>query len=115
VRTGTRAEAADRAFIQATIETRDTLARLGCPVGTLCAELHKANGPLAQRAAKLFDDSLRGADTQFRLPGKGAEARDLAVQLIAALQGGSLLAHAFHSPRLVTRESTRLKEWVRSL
>lgn len=103
------------AFIQTTIETRDSLARNGCRVGSLCAELHKEGGPLAERATQLFDDFLKWIEAQFRLLGKGAESRDLAFHLVSALQGASLLASSFHSTRQLTRESNRLKEWVRSL
>src|SRR6202162_2787942 len=36
------------ACIENTFENRDLLARGGCPVGTLCSELHKEDGPLAK-------------------------------------------------------------------
>jgi AcrR family transcriptional regulator len=103
------------AFVQRTIEGRDSLARSGCPVGSLCAELHKEGGPLAEQATKLFADFLKWIEAQFRLLGKGAESRDLAFHLVSALQGAILLAHSFHNPRQLTRESNRLKEWIRSL
>jgi AcrR family transcriptional regulator len=103
------------AFIQASIDSRDSVARSGCPVGSLCSELHKESRPLAERASKLFDDFLQWIERQFRLLGKGAESRELAFHLVCALQGASLLANTFHDTRRLTRESNRLKEWVRSL
>jgi TetR/AcrR family transcriptional repressor of nem operon len=103
------------AFVQATIDNRETLARRGCSFGTLCAELHKEPGPLAERAATLFDGILKWLEAQFRLLGKGAESRDLAFHLVSALQGASLLTNTFHDTRKITRECNRLKEWVRSL
>jgi len=104
------------AFIQMTIDNRDVLARSGCPVGTLCAELHKAGGPLADHAATLFDNILKWLEQQFRRIGKsGAESRDLAAHVLSALEGGSLLTHTFHDPRFAVREANRLKEWIRDL
>jgi TetR/AcrR family transcriptional regulator, transcriptional repressor for nem operon len=103
------------AFIQATIDRRETVARYGCSFGTLCAELHKEPGPLAERAVTLFDGFLKWLEAQFRLLGKGAESRDLAFHLVSALQGASLLANTFHNTRQIARECNRLKEWVRSL
>ncbi|HKP58593.1 MAG TPA: TetR/AcrR family transcriptional regulator [Polyangiales bacterium] len=103
------------AFIQMTIDSRESLARSGCPIGTLCAELHKEGGPLAEHAAKLFAEMLTWLEAQFRAAGLGSESRDHAVHLLAALQGASLLTHTFHSARYVTREASRLKAWVRSL
>jgi AcrR family transcriptional regulator len=103
------------AFVQATIDARESVARSGCQVGSLCAELHKAPGPLAEHAAKLFEDFLEWLAAQFRLLGKGAESRDLAFHLVSAVQGASLLANTFHSTRQITRECNRLIEWVRAL
>jgi TetR/AcrR family transcriptional regulator, transcriptional repressor for nem operon len=103
------------AFIQATIDSRDSVARSGCPVGSLCSELHKEPGPLAERATGLFDAFLKWLEEQFRLMGKGAESRELAFHVVSAVQGASLLGNTFHSSRQVLRECDRLKDWVRSL
>jgi AcrR family transcriptional regulator len=103
------------AFIQATIDSREDVARSGCQVGSLCAELHKEPGTLADRAASLFEGSLEWLEAQFRLLGKGAESRELAFHVVASVQGASLLANTFHDTRQLTRECNRLKEWVRAI
>jgi AcrR family transcriptional regulator len=103
------------AFVQMTIGNRTRLAKSGCPIGTLCAELHKEPGPLAERAATLFATLLAWLEAQFRAMGKGDESADLALDLLSALQGATLLTHTFHDPRYVTRESTRLVAWLRQL
>jgi AcrR family transcriptional regulator len=103
------------AFIQESIDTRESIARSGCPVGSLCSELHKEPGPLAKQAASLFADFLKWLEVQFRLLGQGAESREHAFQLVCSLQGASLLANTFHDTRQLTRECNRLKEWVKSL
>ena len=103
------------AFVQAAIDGRETVARRGCSIGTLCVELHKEPGPLAERASALFDGFLKWLETQFRSLGKGAESRELAFHIVSALQGASLLANTFHDTHQMTRECTRLKEWIRSL
>jgi TetR/AcrR family transcriptional regulator, transcriptional repressor for nem operon len=103
------------AFIGLTVDSRESLARSGCPIGTLCAELHKHDGPLARRAGGLFEMLLDWLSVQFRALGKGKESRDLAAHLLSSLQGASLLAHTFHEPSYVPRETKILKTWVRSL
>lgn len=103
------------AFIQMTIDNRSSLARSGCPIGTLCAELHKAGGPLADHATTLFAGLLTWLEAQFREMGKGDESASLALHLLSALQGASLLTHTFHDPAYVTKEAARLIEWVRAL
>jgi AcrR family transcriptional regulator len=103
------------AFIQMTFENRDSLARSGCQMGTLCTELHKEGGPLAEHAANLLGDILAWMKDQFRELGRGDESSGLALQLLSALQGASLLTHTFHDPTLIEAESTRLKRWIRAL
>jgi hypothetical protein len=97
------------------IDNRDLVARSGCPVGTLCMELHKEGGPLAQDATKLFAELLEWLEAQFRVINGKKGSRDLAVHLLSALEGASLLAHTFHSTDYLVRESNRLKRWVRAM
>lgn len=49
------------ACIQITMANCESLSRSGCPVGTLCAELHKADGPLARRRPWSFASCCRGS------------------------------------------------------
>jgi AcrR family transcriptional regulator len=102
-------------FVQLKIERREKLARAGCPVGTLCSELHKQGGHVAMRATVLFAEALAWLEAQFKALGKGAESRGLAVHLLSATQGVSVLAHTFHDPGLVDMEAARLKQWIRKL
>ena len=103
------------ALIEEVESQREMLACSGCPIGSLCQELHKDGGPLADKAATLLAAILSWLEQQFRLLGKGAESADLALQLLSALQGASLLTHTFHQPDLIVRETTRLKAWIEAL
>jgi AcrR family transcriptional regulator len=102
-------------FVQIKIANRRELARLGCPVGTLCSELQKHRGPVARRSRVLFAEALAWIEKQFKTMGKGREARSLAIHLLSATQGISLLAHTFHDPSLITMEAGRLKGWIRGV
>ena len=103
------------ALIEEVESQRDVLACSGCPIGSLCQELHKDGGPLADKSASLLAAILTWLEQQFRLLGKGAESADLALQLLSALQGASLITHTFHQPDLIVRETTRLKAWMEAL
>jgi hypothetical protein len=94
---------------------REALASSGCPIGSLCQELHKDGGVLAEKAASLMAALLSWTEQQFRLLGKGTESADLALHLVTVLQGVSLLTHTFGQPELILRETSRLKKWVDSL
>jgi TetR/AcrR family transcriptional regulator, transcriptional repressor for nem operon len=102
-------------FVQIKIKNREGLARSGCPVGTLCSELQKHGGAVAKRSRVLFAEALAWMEAQFKALGKGADSRGLAVHLLSATQGVSVLAHTFHDPSMIEMEAARLMEWIRSL
>src|SRR5216684_8383839 len=103
------------ACVQDVFENKDFLAKRGCAVGTLCSELHKAGGAVATRATEIFAQHLAWIESQFRALGRGKDSNGLAVHLLSAMQGVSILAHAFHDSGLVATETRRLKNWIRSL
>lgn len=102
-------------FVQIKINNREGLARSGCPVGTLCSELHKHGGAVAKKSTALFAEALAWMEAQFKALGKGADSRGLAVHLLSATQGVSVLAHTFHDPGMIEMEAARLKGWIRAL
>jgi AcrR family transcriptional regulator len=102
-------------FVQIKIKNRESLARGGCPVGTLCSELQKNGGAAAKKSRALFAEALSWMEKQFEALGKGADSRGLSVHLLSATQGVSVLAHTFHDPAMITTEAERLKEWIRLL
>jgi TetR/AcrR family transcriptional regulator, transcriptional repressor for nem operon len=93
---------------------KDQLASFGCPVGSLCQELNKAYTPLAVRADDIIKAQIRWTTEQFKLLGK-KDAADLAVQLIASLQGTSLLANAMQNPDVAGRQLTRIANWINEM
>jgi len=100
------------AFIQMIVDSREALTQSGCPIGSLCQELHKEGGPLADKAAGMFTAVLAWLEEQFRLSGKGKDASDHALHVVSVLQGATLLSHTFKSPDPILRESARLKKWI---
>jgi TetR/AcrR family transcriptional repressor of nem operon len=95
-------------------EVAEQVARHGCPHGTICQELAKRDDLLGHRAAKLMALAVDWAEEQFRLMGK-RDARDLAVGLVAAIQGAALLTSSFHEPEIMTRQARRLARWIDEL
>jgi TetR/AcrR family transcriptional regulator, transcriptional repressor for nem operon len=103
-----------KALVRAFIEQRDMAAERGCPHGSLCQELDKRDDELQHAARRLIDVPLRWAQSQFSLMGR-RDAADLAVALISAYQGVSLLANTLRDPGLMLREGRRLERWIDSL
>jgi AcrR family transcriptional regulator len=103
-----------KAFVRMIASKGELSARYGCPQGTLCSELDKRADPLARDAATLMQLPIEWAERQFKEMGR-RDARDLAVALIAAYQGISLLTNTLREPELMSREARRLERWIDSL
>jgi AcrR family transcriptional regulator len=103
------------ALIDLMLADRSAIARSGCPIGSLCSELHKAGGPLAEQSRQLFDQVLTWLEAQFRELGHGRDSRGLAVHALSAIQGATLLTHTFGDPSYLLTEGRRLKEWIAAL
>ncbi|MBD0421949.1 TetR family transcriptional regulator [Streptomyces sp. TRM S81-3] len=104
-----------KALIAAWVDQRDVAARYGCPTGTLAVELDKrADGTLDAEAGAVIRRLLDWAGRQFRELGL-CDPDDLALTLVSAYQGMSLLANALRDPDIMTREGARLLRWLDSL
>jgi len=106
-----------KGLIGALVEQRELAARYGCPFGTLACELDKRPDGLDRTAADVLGILADWAEQQFRSMGlrDQADARDLAIALVASYQGISLLTNTFRDPELMVREGRRLERWIDSL
>lgn len=103
-----------RLFVRRGLPHKDLLVRFGCPYATLCAELAKGDAQPAGSAATLFKLYLEWLGRQFRELGR-ADAADLALETLSAIQGAFVITHATHAPQLLERQTARLERWVESL
>lgn len=97
-----------KGLVDAWAGQRDTTARYGCPTGTLAAELDKRHdGGLDLAAGNVIRRLLIWVEEQYRQLG-AAEPEDLALALVGAYQGMSLLTNALRDPDIMTRGARRL-------
>lgn len=104
-----------KALVQMTVNNRAGLAQAGCPVGSLCAELGKEQTALAEMAARPLRELLSWVEAQFAALGREKDKAALALHLLSALQGVSLLANCFRDPDLVNKEAEQLNTWIDEL
>jgi AcrR family transcriptional regulator len=103
-----------KALVRNWADMREMVARHGCPMGTLCAELDKTEGGRDRDAAAVMALIIDWAEDQFRQLGQ-RDSRDLAVSLFAGIQGAALLANTFRDPALLTRQTRHLERWIDTL
>jgi AcrR family transcriptional regulator len=103
------------AFVESVHKNREQLARGGCPLGGLCAELHKEGGALAKKSAALFTEPMRWLEEQFRAFGHEKDSREFAVHLFSAFQGMAAVALGANDREVVVMGAKRLKDWIGTL
>ncbi|GIN00020.1 TetR family transcriptional regulator [Planomonospora venezuelensis] len=102
-------------LVEAWVGQRDLAARYGCPTGTLAVELDKRpEGGLDVEAGKVIRLLLDWVERQFRELGL-PDPDELALTLVGAYQGMSLLANALRDPGVMLRQGARLTGWLDSL
>ncbi|MEU5520601.1 TetR/AcrR family transcriptional regulator [Streptomyces sp. NPDC047860] len=104
-----------KALVGGWVGQRDLAAHYGCPFGTLAGELDRRDDGHDRTAAPVMELLLDWVEEQFRAMGHRDEARDLAVSLVSAYQGMSLLTNTLHDPDLMSRQGRRLEQWIDSL
>ena len=92
----------------------EIIVHYGCPLGTLCSELDKRPEDSSLAVSELMRLPVQWAEAQFRLLGR-ADARDLALDLIAGYEGSALLASTMRDPSILTRAAARLSGWIDGL
>jgi AcrR family transcriptional regulator len=103
------------AMLKHHLEQSDTLCRFGCMIGSLCQELGKQGGAIAQAASTLLNDILKWLETQFAQMGKGDRSRQLAEFFLSNVQGMTLLSVTFNSPEYLQRQSVNLEDWLQAV
>jgi len=103
-----------KAFVREFAAQSEMVAEYGCPFGSLCSELDKRVAASDLAVGQLMRLLIDWAETQFRALGM-RDAHDLAVDLVAAYEGGALLASTLRDPSLLSTSARRLDRWLDSL
>lgn len=102
------------ALLDFVLSWQAVLADSGCPVGSLCQELGKQDGPLAAEARSIIQIQLDWVRRQFSAMGR-TDADALAMKVITHLQGISLMANALGDPAVVADQVAELRQWLESV
>ncbi len=104
-----------RRLIRSPLESTEAIVGFGCPHGSLCQELEKlgTESLLVVAATRLMTTYIDWAQQQFGMIGYGdRESREIAEQLVAAIQGTMLLAHTLRSAEVLKKQLLRVKFWL---
>ncbi|HUU73971.1 MAG TPA: TetR/AcrR family transcriptional regulator [Burkholderiales bacterium] len=101
------------AFLDSVIESRISIARHGCPVGSLSQEMNKRGGASRSKVNQGLILRAQWVSDQFREMGR-TDAQELGVWLTGSVQGVILMANALDDPEVIERQISQLKAWVQA-
>jgi len=90
---------------------RDDVIQSGCPFGTLSSELAKDEPALQEKSRQAFILIRDWIKQQFDILGV-AKSNDLAMDLLAKLQGVTVMACAFKDVDFIKRSHQEIKDWI---
>lgn len=103
-------------FVSHGASLADEAARFGDSLGSLCQELGKQGGSISEASASLMQKVLSWCERQFIAIGKSEEeAKKLALNLVASLQGISLISLTFNDPKYIDQHGQFLTHWLEAL
>ena len=92
----------------------DNIVLNGCPIGTLCSELAKDEADLKEVSRAVFLLMREWLTEQFTAL-NCANADDKAMDMMARIQGITVLASAFGDRDFIHRSLTELQAWINNL
>lgn len=95
-------------FIKQDISNNEYIAKFGDILGSLCQELGKQQNSNIATTTALMQEIINWCEKQFTALGKGERSKDLAVNLIACLQGINLLTLTLKNPEIIAEQTNFL-------
>ncbi len=99
-------------FIDILTNNQESIKSHGCPIGSLCTELAKLSHEMLQEANVMLAVMRDWLTDQFRALGMGADARKIAMHLLARTQGIATITNAFEDQQFLRQEVKRLRQWL---
>ncbi len=94
---------------------KDDYSRYGCPIYRMIVDGGEAEGNVAKAATDIFELFVAWAEKEFKQMGHDAEARKLALALLAGIEGAITVGRSFSSADIMAAELERLVAWLESL
>ena len=104
-------------FAELPERSEEQVLQYGCPIGTLSSELVKDQDHEISKArlTAVFDLIRDWCEARFNELGLGANARDYAMDLLAKMQGMSIIANVYNDSDFLHRTTRDVQEWIKQV
>jgi len=99
-------------YVDMQLQNQENIISHGCPVGSLCTELAKANHSMQDNANKMFTVFRDWLIVQLKLLGISKNTNQIAMHILARSQGIATIMNAFADTKFLRQEAKQLKQWL---
>lgn len=109
------------AFVELPMQHEEQILRYGCPIGTLSCELAKDQGQgqdheiAKAKMSMVFDVLKEWSIEKFKALGFEQKAHDYSMDLLAKLQGISVLANVYNDRDFLRRATRDVQSWINQI
>ena len=99
------------------VENEEQIIQYGCPIGTLSSELAKdqVHEISNTKLTAVFDLLIEWCTQQFHSLGFDTNAKQYAMDLIARLQGNTIIANVYNDSEFLMRTTNDVKKWLKQI
>ena len=99
------------------VENEEQIIQYGCPIGTLSSELAKdqVHEISNTKLTAVFDLLIAWCTQQFQALGFDTHAKQYAMDLVARLQGNTIIANVYNDSEFLTRTTNDVKKWLKQI
>lgn len=101
-----------QALVRQGLGSAEETISFGDALGSLCQELGRQGGVIAEAAADLMKDIMGWCKKQFDAIGKSDRSESLAINLVSCLQGRSLLTLTLKDKKYLENQTEFLIKWL---
>jgi len=102
-------------YIDILTNNQGNIKQHGCPIGGMCTELAKLNHGMQDDANKMYVVFRDWLSEKFKQLGYSKNAKQLAMHMLARMQGIASITHSFDDPNFLKYEVKLLKQWLDDL
>lgn len=102
-------------MIEVLVREEDNIIKYGCPLGTLSSELSKSCLSLQQQVTAIFESLRLWIDQRLASAGFSERSQALSMEMLARLQGTSVLANVYHDIEFLRHSAAQHKQWLTDL
>ena len=99
-------------LLEMLVHEEESIVKYGCPVGTISLELSKSSVDLQQQVKDIFETLRQWIDEKMSAAGLAKNSTALSMEMLARLQGTTVLANVYHDIDFLRQSVQQHKQWL---